>query len=246
MIPQRRSALIIPFLVCASLLLSACETLEVSIERTATPGSAAPSGMPLAETYPATPISLTPLPAPSATPAEAATVQPGIAIDPSYQANGHNSSPAISADGRYVTFSSSANNLVPGDTNTHADVFVHDRETHTTELISIGQADSSAAGSPADGSSGDPSISADGRWVVFSSTASNLAPGDTNDLLDVFVHDRQTGRTALVSMSTNGRSSNWMSSEPSISADGRWISFESSADDLLPETDEHTASVVGH
>src|SRR5205814_1700648 len=104
------------------------------------------------------------------------------------QADGESASPALSADGRYVAFSSSATNLVPGDTNGQSDVFVHDRQTRITERVSV-----DSAGNQADGESASPALSADGRYVAFSSSATNLVPGDTNGQSDVFVHDRRTG-----------------------------------------------------
>ena len=100
-------------------------------------------------------------------------------------------SPAISADGRFVAFSSDATNLVPGDTNGAADVFVRDRQTGTTRA---GERRAQAA-PRAMGPATSPAISADGRFVAFSSAATNLVPGDTNGTHDVFVRDRQTGTT---------------------------------------------------
>jgi len=85
-----------------------------------------------------------------------------------------------------VAFTSPATNLVPGDTNGGQDVFVHDRRTGTTERVSV-----DSAGTESNGSSERPAISADGRFVAFWSSATNLAPGDTNSLIDVFVHDRR-------------------------------------------------------
>jgi Tol biopolymer transport system component len=155
------------------------------------------------------------------------------------QANDHSSSPVLSADGRYVAFQSGASNLVPGDTNDVGDIFVHDRQTGTIELISLAE-----DGSQANDGSGEPGISADGRWVVFSSIATNLVSGDTNGLLDVFLHDRQTGHTILVSAAVGGGTGSRMSMEPVISADGRWIAFTSYADNLVPETDEHTGQNI--
>ena len=169
-----------------------------------------------------------------ATPAPVTTL-PG----PPYQANHHSSSPAISADGRYVAFQSSASNLVPGDTNDAGDIFVYDRETQATELISLAE-----DGSQANDASGEPAISADGRWVVFSSMATNLVAEDTNALLDVFLRDRQTGRTTLVSAAVGGGTGNLMSMEPVISADGRWVAFTSYADNLVPEVDEYTGEKI--
>ena len=88
----------------------------------------------------------------------------------------------MSPDGRYITFISQASNLTPNDTNGVGDVFLYDRQTDTMENItSIGN-----------GYSQNPAISSDGRYITFSSQASNLTPGDTNGKQDVFVYDKQT------------------------------------------------------
>jgi Tol biopolymer transport system component len=94
--------------------------------------------------------------------------------------------PAISADGRWVAFESFASHLVTGDTNDSSDIFVHDHQTGETRRVSV-----ASSGSEGNGSAHNPAISADGRWVVFDSFASNLVPGDTNGIDDVFVHDNQ-------------------------------------------------------
>jgi Tol biopolymer transport system component len=135
--------------------------------------------------------------------------------------------PSMSADGRSVAFASEASNLVPGDTNQEQDIFVRDREAGTTELVS---ADS--AGGQADFSSYSPSISADGRFVAFASYATNLVPGDTNGEEDVFVHDRQAGTTERVSVDAAGGQANGQSQVPTISADGRYVAFSSTASNL--------------
>jgi Tol biopolymer transport system component len=101
-------------------------------------------------------------------------------------ANSYSESPAISGDGRFVAFGSEASNLVPWDTMYSSDVFVRDRRTGKTELVSV-----AADGAPADGWSDSPSISADGRFVAFASGSDNLVPGDTNGRRDVFVAERQ-------------------------------------------------------
>jgi len=146
------------------------------------------------------------------------------------QGNGHSYQPSISADGRLIAFSSRANNLVPGDSGPYgADIFVHDRLTRTTERVSI-----SSAGEPAYGESWLPSISADGRFVAFESWANNLVPGDANYHADVFVHDRLTRRTELVSVSTDGQQGNHDSRHPSVTADGRFVAFVSYASNLVP------------
>jgi Tol biopolymer transport system component len=137
--------------------------------------------------------------------------------------------PALSADGRYVAFESLAGNLVPGDTNGTYDAFVHDRLTGTTTRVSVRN-----DGSQVSGVSNIPNISADGRYIAFVSTASNLVPGDTNGLQDVFLHDRLTGATTAISTTTDGTTANRQSSGPDIGADGRYVAYTSSASNLVP------------
>src|SRR5205085_12160479 len=91
-----------------------------------------------------------------------------------------------------------------------------------------------SAGNQADGGSGAPRLSGDGRWVVFASNASNLVPGDTNGVADIFARDRLTGRTIRVSSSAGGGDANGPSSLPTISRDGRVVAFNSAASDLVP------------
>jgi Tol biopolymer transport system component len=149
--------------------------------------------------------------------------------------------PALSADGRYVTFASLAKNLVSGDTNSNGDIFVHDRQTDVTERVSV-----DSSGAEGNNSSGDPSISADGRYVAFRSRADNLVPGDTNSEEDVFVHDRQTGVTKRVSVDSLGVEGNSRSWEGSISADGHYVAFESEADNLVPGDTNSEEDVFVH
>ena len=134
----------------------------------------------------------------------------------------------VSANGRYVAFSSAATNLVPGDTNGYADVFVRDLRLRTTTRVSV-----SSAGLEGNGSSFFPSISADGRVVAFRSLARNLVEGDTNRLEDVFVHDRVNGRTDRVSVGWAGQEANAASITSSISANGTVIAFSSAASNLV-------------
>jgi hypothetical protein len=145
------------------------------------------------------------------------------------QGNSSSYYPSISADGRFVPFFSHASNLVPGDTNASPDVFVHDRSTGTTTRVSV-----DSAGVQGNSSSYYPSISADGRFVAFFSHAGNLVPGDTNASPDVFVHDRATGTTTRVSVDSAGVQGNAYSYDSSISADGRFVAFYSSAWNLVP------------
>ena len=143
------------------------------------------------------------------------------------QGFGNSTTPSISADGRYVAFQSLADTLVGGDTNTVYDVFVHDRQTGETTRVSV-----DSGGIEGDNASSSSSISADGRYVAFSSLATNLVLVDGNGSRDVFVHDRQTGTTEMVSVDSGGTEGNGNSNWPSISADGRYVAFESLADNL--------------
>jgi tricorn protease-like protein len=146
------------------------------------------------------------------------------------QANGGSMFPSISGDGRYVAFSSYASNLVSGDTNNAMDIFVHDRQAGQTTRVSV-----SSGGVQANNESWRSSISSDGRYVAFQSSASNLVSGDTNNQQDIFVRDRQTGETTRVSVATDGTPANWDCYNPSISADGRYVAFESVANNLVPD-----------
>jgi Tol biopolymer transport system component len=136
---------------------------------------------------------------------------------------------ALSADGRYCAFESSAGNLVSGDTNDNLDVFVRDLRSGVTRRISVG-----THGEQADGYSEDPAISSDGRYVAFVSTAPNLVPGDTNDKADVFVRDLRSGVTRRVSVGSHGEQADGYSDDSAISGDGRYVVFVSSASNLVP------------
>jgi Tol biopolymer transport system component len=134
----------------------------------------------------------------------------------------------ISGDGQYVAFFSEASNLVETDTNGVADIFVHDRLTGETTMVSI-----SSNGEQGNAKSTVPSISADGRYVAFESEASNLVTGDTNGEVDIFVRDRVLGVTTRVSEASDGTQANSLSFSPSISADGHYVAFSSAADNLV-------------
>ncbi len=171
------------------------------------------------------------------------------------QGNGYSSGSSISANGRYVAFSSSASNLVAGDTNNVSDVFVHDRQTKQTTRTSV-----ASNGMQGNFASGSPIISADGRFVAFQSSASNLVLGDTNNQGDIFVYDRQTKQTTRVSVASNGTQSNSgfftglfngnpfysVNSNPTISADGRFVAFESLATNLVAGDTNGTYDVFVH
>jgi Tol biopolymer transport system component len=157
------------------------------------------------------------------------------------QGNGDSEEPAFSADGNCVAFSSWATNLVAGDNNGHEDVFVHDRTTGTTMRVSV-----SSSGQEGDEASYRPALSADGRFVLFTSFASNLVAGDTNANLDVFVHDRSTGTTTRVSVDSGGGQADFHVWGGGISADGGVASFWSGADDLVASDTNYAADVFVH
>lgn len=154
------------------------------------------------------------------------------------QANGESTGPALSTEGRYVAFVSWATNLVQGDTNAAADVYVKDRLTGTMVRASV-----ASGGAQADGESAAPAISGDGRYVAFVSEATNLVASDTNNVRDVFLHDLSTGTTTRVSVGSGGEQGNAGSFAPSISADGRYVAFASRGANLVP-ADSNKASDV--
>jgi len=152
-----------------------------------------------------------------------------VSVDSSGSEGNYGSSyPAISADGQIVTFQSYASNLVAGDRNGWSDIFVHNRTTGRTRRVSV-----DSSGAEANGSSYEPSISANGRIVAFQSYASNLVAGDRSGYLDVFVHNRTTGITERVSVDSSGSEANYGSSYPAISADGLFVAFQSEAWNLV-------------
>ncbi|MBN2492086.1 MAG: PD40 domain-containing protein [Planctomycetes bacterium] len=133
----------------------------------------------------------------------------------------------ISADGRYVVFQSRATNLVPCDTNRCADVFHHDRQTQVTQRVSV-----SSQGGEGDGDSDWPVVAAGGRWIVFQSAATNLVLGDTNQVDDIFIHDIQHGATSCLSVDASGLEVYGESYWPSLSPNGRWVTFTSKSSRL--------------
>jgi len=179
----------------------------------------APSGIAYADTAPAT-TTLVSLAPDGVTPA------------------GGGSEPSISADGRYVAFTSYSNTLVAGDTNQAEDVFVRDRQTGVTTRVSV-----DSTGAQADNVSQEPSISGDGRYVVFSSYASNLVPGDTNRRSDIFLHDMLTGATSKISVGSVGDQANSGSYAPAISTDGMFVAFYSAASNLMAHDDNGESDI---
>jgi Tol biopolymer transport system component len=146
------------------------------------------------------------------------------------QSNADSGLPSISADGRFIAFESAASNLVPGDTNNFSDVFVYDRQTAKTELVSV-----SSNGTQANSYCDYPCISPDGRYVAFYSPASTLVPGDTNGVSDVFLRDRLLGTTERISVGSTGiqGDADSTSTSNSLSADIRFVVFASVADNLV-------------
>jgi Tol biopolymer transport system component len=150
---------------------------------------------------------------------------------------------SVSATGRYVAFSSTAENLVPNDDNSYGDIFVRDKRTGKTRRVNRRSNGAQADG----GGSFDPSISANGRFVVFTSFASNLVRNDDNGQSDIFVHDRETGKTTRVSVRSNGNAvDDDQSLRPSISANGRFVAFESYSEELISNDANEVLDVFVH
>ena len=149
----------------------------------------------------------------------------------------NSSAPSISADGRYVAFVSIADNLSTEDNNSYNNIFVRDLQENTTTLVSRASGD---AGTGADDSSYDPAISADGRHVTYYSYADNLSTEDNNTYANIFVRDLSTNTTTLVSRAAGatGTGADESSFLPAISEDGRYIAFQSSANNLSAEDND--------
>ena len=165
------------------------------------------------------------------------TTRVSVASDGS-QANDLNLTCSLSADGRFVALHSYASNLVLGDTNNKSDIFVHDRDTGNTARVSV-----NSQGQQSNGWSSFPSISADGRFVAFESAATNLVPNDLNGDDDVFVHDRDTGRTYIVSLSSGGAAGNGDSDWPAITGDGELVAYRSRASNLVEDDNNFSLDV---
>ena len=157
------------------------------------------------------------------------------------QASGNSYELALSGDARFVAFQSYAANLVAGDVNGHADIFVRDRQSGVTTLESV-----AAISGSADEESSAVAINADGRYVVFQSVANDLVPNDTNGSHDIFLRDRDSGTTTRVSESSLGAQGNAGSLLPSISADGRYIAFQSTATNLVVGDTNAASDVFVH
>jgi Tol biopolymer transport system component len=145
------------------------------------------------------------------------------------QADDYSLRPSISGDGRFVAFMSYAKNLVDHDHNHQLDVYIHDRQKNTTELVSV-----STEGKAGNTKSMNPTISSDGRFVAFESFSNNLIVEDINENPDIFVRNIPESKTEVISLSSRGQQANHGSSNPSISADGRYVLFQSPARNLVP------------
>ncbi|HYN37046.1 MAG TPA: hypothetical protein VEV82_08745 [Actinomycetota bacterium] len=156
--------------------------------------------------------------------------------------NGDSFEPSISASGRFVAFESEADDLVGNDDNLFSDAFVHDRKTGKTRRVSV-----RSNGAEAGALSQDVSISANGRFVAFSSGADDLVPNDVNGQFDIFVHDRKTGKTKRVSVHSNGDQGELGGSfDTGVSGKGRWVIFESEAENLVSDDDNGYYDIFVH
>ncbi|HTE17942.1 MAG TPA: hypothetical protein VK689_06140, partial [Armatimonadota bacterium] len=155
--------------------------------------------------------------------------------------NGGSSRPSISDDGRFVAFNSAASTLTPGDTNNEDDIFVHDRQTRTTQRVSV-----SSTGELGNGLSSNLALSGNGQTVAFASSSSNLVPGDTNDKIDIFVHDLATRTTERISVNSAGQQGDDHSQDLSISEDGQVVAFQSFASNLAPGDTNGRADIFVH
>ena len=144
------------------------------------------------------------------------------------QGDYHSDAPALSADGRYVVFSSQASNLVPNDNNSTEDVFLHDRVTGATVCVSLG-----LGGVPSLGQASTPCMSSDARYIAFWSNAWNIVSGNVGMLNDIFVRDMQTGVVTRISDAPGGNDGNSTSYGPTMSADGRFVAFHSYSSNLV-------------
>ena len=142
--------------------------------------------------------------------------------------NGTNFQPKISGDGNYIVFASNASNLVSGDTNNAADIFLFKRSDSTIIRLSV-----NSTGTQSNGGSGEPSISRDGNLITFTSLATNLVPSDTNNVKDVFVKNRTTGAISLVSTDSSANQANKASYQSAINSDGTMVAFASDASNLI-------------
>jgi Tol biopolymer transport system component len=169
------------------------------------------------------------------------------------QANGHSFEPSISAGGRFVAFSSGATNLAAGnDTNGKSDVFLRDRDTDEDGVFDeVGAVSTTLVSSAINGGAGNGAsalayITANGRYIVFTSWASDLVSGDSNGVGDVFVYDRQLDKMTRVSVGENGEQGDDGSFSPVISDDGDYVIFESDASNLTEDDQNEYRDIFVH
>ncbi len=146
-----------------------------------------------------------------------------------------------SFDGRYIVYAGEATNLVQGDRNGVRDLFLNDRTTGDTKLFTR-----DPNGKQANGFSNAPQITHDDRYIVFHSLASNLVPGDTNGLLDIFIYDVQNNSISRVNVTENGTQANGLSKDPSICNTGRFVSYTTEATNLVPGDTNGQRDVIIH
>lgn len=158
------------------------------------------------------------------------------------QANGDSYNPAISNDGRYVVFGSTATNLVLSDTNGKSDLFLHDRTTGNTTRISVATDGTQGDDNSSPANLGSPRISPDGRYIAYLSLATNLVTGDTNGKVDAFMRDRVAGTTARASISATGAQPNSLMNECSV-CNTSWVAFDTAANNLSAEDTNGTWDV---
>lgn len=157
------------------------------------------------------------------------------------QPNQQSRFPSISANGRYVAYDTFASNMLPGQTGFRRHIYIFDRVTNQTTQVSV-----NSAGEAGNNESSYASVSEDGRFVAFQSYATNLVPGDTNGFIDVFVRDMQNAQTFRASVASDGTQGDEDSGLPSISADGRFVAFQSLATNLVSDDTNHRADVFVH
>ncbi len=165
-----------------------------------------------------------------------------VSVDSSgADANNTSINAKISSDGRFVSYESIASDLVANDNNGLSDIFVHDRTTGNTSRVSV-----SSSGEESNAFSDYATISDEGRYITFSSAASNLVIDDNNGASDIFVHDRTTGQTGRVSVDSLGQESSSGSITPDISPAGRHITFASAADNLVADDTSYRWDIFVH
>jgi hypothetical protein len=232
------------------------DVVEAPITETATP-TASPTPTPSLTSTPSPSPTASPTPtqAPTSTPTQTRTSTPTRTPAPPLEgvrlvsgacvpiaANGPSGGPALDAGGSVAAFFSDASNLVENDTNHARDVFVVEIASNAVERISLGDADQQANG-PSHAAGGAPDVSANGRLVAFDSAATNLVPDDTNGVTDAFVRDRDARTTERLSLSSDGTQGNGPSWFPSISADGRFVAFQSLASNLVENDTNGVADI---